>query len=76
MTGLRKETKPFKKNTSTVNKEMKVMMYQRNIEKYECKRTTSPIGSAVLIFWNDGCFIGSCYIWNRCQCKKRLKNSR
>ena len=39
MTELKKETKAFQQNISTVNKETKVMMYQYNIGKDKWKRT-------------------------------------
>ena len=42
MTELRKETKPFQQNTSTVNKETKFMMYHFYIGKDEWKRTIIP----------------------------------
>ena len=41
MMQLRNETKAIQQNTSTVNIEAKVLMYQRNIGKDEYKRTTN-----------------------------------
>lgn len=54
MTELRKETKAFEKNISSEQRN-EIMIYQRNIENYESKRTTSPMGfCSALIFRNNG----------------------